>query len=257
MERRKLWLGIMVMGMFCSAALAIAPMGPPVAGLAEGQYAVGLGYAMSEQTLEVSNAGGGTGDGELDDVQSSMYYVCVGYGISDAWSMYVALGMADAEIDADSGDDFDGDSDFGFAVGTKRTLHDNGSDTKWGALFQYSTGETDDKISNTSSYANGHLGPVSAGTLEYDWYEMQLALGPAVQVNEDLCVYGGPFLHFVEADLRHKAGGSVEEAELEQAWELGGYIGALLNLGGSASLSIEFLITGEAWGAGIGAMFPM
>ncbi|MFC1634515.1 hypothetical protein ACFL5Z_06695 [Planctomycetota bacterium] len=256
MEQRKLLLSIMVVGMFSSAALAIAPMGPPVAGLVEGQYAVGLGYAISDMTVELSGPTFGTGDAELD-VENTMYYGCLGYGISNDWNVYVALGMADAEIDADSGDDFDGGADFGFAVGTKRTLHDNGTDTKWGTVFQYSTGETDDKVGVTSSYANQHLSGVSPGTLEYDWYEIQLALGPAIQVNEDVCVYGGPFLHFVEADLRHKAGGFVAEVEIEQAWELGGYIGALINLGSSASLSLEFLITGEAWGAGIGAMFPL
>jgi len=258
MEQKKLFLSMMVVGMVSSAALAIAPMGAPVAGLAQGQSAVGLGYAMSDMTVELSGptTSGTGGDAELD-VENTIYYVCLGHGISNEWSVYVALGMADAEINADSGDDFDGGTDFGFAVGTKRTLHDNGTDTKWGAVFQYCTGESDDKISRTSSYANGHLSSVSPGTLEYDWYEIQLALGPAVQVNEDVCVYGGPFLHFAEADLRHKAGGVTSEVEIEQAWELGGYIGALLNLGGNASLSLEFLITGEAWGAGIGALFPL
>jgi len=250
----------MVVGMFGSAALAIAPMGPPVATLSEGQSAVGLGYAYSDMTLELSGPTGavvGTGDGELD-LENNIYYGCLAYGISNTWSAYVALGAADAEIDADAGSDFEGGTDFCFAVGTKRTLHDNGSDTKWGTVFQYGTGESDDKISVTSGYANWHLFPVSPGTLELDWYEMQLALGPAVQVNEDLCLYGGPFLHFAEADLRHKSlGGSTYEVELEQAWELGGYIGALMNLGSGASLSLEFLITGEAWGFGIGAMFGL
>jgi opacity protein-like surface antigen len=255
MEQRKLLLSMMVVGMLSSAALALAPMGPPVATLAEGQAAVGLGYAMSDMTVELSGPTFGLGDAELD-VENTMYYGVIGYGISSEWNAYVALGFADAEIDADSGDDFEGGADFGFAVGTKRTLHDNGTDTKWGTVFQYSTGETDDKISVVSQYANFHLTAVP-GTIEYDWYEIQLALGPAVQVNEDLCLYGGPFLHFAEGDLRHKAGGVTAEFELEQAWELGGYIGALLNLGGSASLSAEFLITGEAWGAGIGVMFPL
>jgi len=257
MRQKNLLFIMMVVGMMSSLALAVTPMGPPVATLGQGQYALGLGYAMSEQSLEVSGPTGGTGDAELDDVQSNMYYGVVGYGISDAWNVCLALGMADAEFDADTGDDFDGDSEFGFGVSVKRTLHDNGSDTKWGTVFQYYTGESEDKNTVASTYANGSLSISGAGTLEYDWYEMQLALGPSVQVNEDICVYGGPFLHFVEADLRHKSGGSVAEVELEQLFELGGYIGALLNLGSNASLSVEFLITGEAWGAGIGAMFPL
>lgn len=256
MERRKLWLGLMLMGMFCSSALAIAPMGPPVAGLAEGQYAVGAGVAMTDQTLEVSGPLGGlTGDGEVD-VENMMYYGIVGYGISNDWNIAVALGMADAEIDADSGgSDFDGDMEFGFGLQTKRTLHDNGSDTKWGTIFQYCRGSSEDKISRDSTFGHNAI-DVSAGRkVEFEWYEMQLALGPAVQVSQDVCVYGGPFLHFLEGDMEVQ--NSQDEYELEQRLELGGFIGALLNLGGSASVSIEFLITGEAWGAGIGAMFPL
>ena len=262
MKQRRLWLGLMVVGMFSSAALAITPMGPPVAGLAEGQYAVGLGFALTDQTLEVSGpiGTGLTGDAELDDFSSTMYYGCIGYGISDVWNIGLALGMADAEFSADSsGDDFDGDSEFGFGVVAKRTLHDNGTDTKWGTIFQYCTGESSDSITRSSTYGNNSFGAGPSYDLELDWYQIQLALGPAVQVNEDVCIYGGPFIHLFEGDIRvdSTSPSGDYEVELEQAWELGGFIGMLLNLGGSAQLSLEFLITGEAWGAGIGAMFPL
>ncbi|MBL7188421.1 MAG: hypothetical protein ISS70_19010 [Phycisphaerae bacterium] len=73
-----------------------------------------------------------------------------------------------------------------------------------------------------------------------------------VPVCEGVCLYGGPFLNFTEADLEIK--GSREEYELEQRLQLGAYIGALVSLGDpNASLSAEFLWTGEAWGVGIGA----
>ena len=245
MEQRKMLLSIMVVGMLSSAALAIAPMGPPVAGLSQGQYAVGLGYAMSDETVEVSGPFSGSDD-ELD-VERTMYYGCLGYGISNDWNVYAAIGMADAEIDIENtSEDFDGDAEFGFAVGSKRTLYDNGTDTKWGTIFQYCTGETEDKMFGEN--------------VELDWYQIQLALGPAVQINEDICLYGGPFLYFLEADVKIEndiAPGVHSYEEFEQAWELGGYIGGLINLGASAQLSIEFLFTGEGWAAGIGAMFPM
>ena len=257
MKQRKMLLSIMVVGMFSSAALAITPMGPPVAGLAEGQYALGLGYAIADQSLEISGPVATTsGDAEID-VENMAYYGCIGYGISNEWSIGLALGAADAEFDADSGGtDFDGDSEFGFAVQTKRTLHDNGNDTKWGTIFQYCRGSSEDKTSASTTYGNGAIGAISANKkVELDWYEMQLALGPAVQVNEEICIYGGPFLHFVEGDLKYQ--GSQYEYELEQLFELGGYIGLMYDLGNRASLSLEFLATGETWGAGIGAMFPM
>jgi hypothetical protein len=263
MEQRKLLLSIMVVGMFSSAALAVTPMGAPVAGLAEGQYSLGLGFALTDQTLEVSGPVGSlTGDAELD-VESMLYYGCIGYGISNEWNIGLALGMADAEFDADStspaGDDFDGDSEFGYGVVVKRTLYDNGDDTKWGTIFQYCTGESSDKISRSSSYGNSAFSAGANYDLELDWYQIQLALGPAVQVNEELCIYGGPFIHLFEGDIKvdSTSPGADAEYELEQLFELGGYIGLMLDLGNRASLSLEFLATGEAWGAGIGAMFPM
>jgi hypothetical protein len=263
MRQKKWWLGILVIGMFSSAAMAVAPMGPPVATLTEGQSAVGLGYAYSDADLEVSGPLSGlTGDAELDSFTNNMYYGCIAYGISDTWNVCVAAGAADAAFDADgSGKDFDGDTDFGFAVQAKRTLHDNGSDTKWGTLFQYSRGKSSDTIQVAAGGQTfgRHAISMSAGknNVDLDWYEVQLALGPAVQVNEDLCVYGGPFLHFLEGDLSIKDSSAQAEYELQQLWELGGYVGAVLNIGSNASLSLEFLYTGDGWGAGVGAMFPI
>jgi len=265
MRQKKWWLGILVIGMFSSAAMAVAPMGPPVATLTEGQSAVGLGYAYSETDVELAGpVFPSTGEAKLENFTNNMYYGCLAYGISDAWEVYAAAGAADAAFDADSGKDFDGDTDFGFAVGVKRTLHDNGSDTKWGTVFQYARGQSSDTIrvpaGVNQSFGNGEIslpGPDSL-SFDLDWYEVQLALGPAVQVNEDLCVYGGPFLHFFEGDLNGKdATGGRGEYEIQQLWELGAYVGAVLNVGSNASLSVEFLYTGEGWGAGVGAMFPI
>ena len=256
MERKTLLLAVLAMGAFGSAALALAPMGPPVSMLPEGQYAGGLGYAYSEMTLEVSGPlSGVTGDGELDDVQNNIYYISLGYGISDTWSVYGAVGMADAGFDADTGSDFDGDTQSGFAIGTKRTLQDNGGNIKWGTVFQYCRGQSEDKINAIAgqSFGNGSIG-LSSGVqkAELDWYEIQLAVGPAVQVRDNLCVYGGPFLHFVEGDLEFPWNNA--QFDLEQRSELGAYIGALYNLKSDITLSAELLATRDAWGIGIGAM---
>jgi hypothetical protein len=260
MRQKKVWLGILVIGMFGSAAMAVAPMGPPVATLGEGQAAFGLGYAYSNADVEVSGPLTGlTGDAELDNFTNNMYYGCIAYGISDEWNVCVAAGAADAAFDADgSGKDFDGDTDFGFAVQATRTLYDNGSDTKWGTLFQYSRGESSDTIQSAGQSFGHDAIPLGSGNydLDLDWYEVQLALGPAVQVNPDLCIYGGPFLHFLEGDLSVK-NATQDEYELQQLWELGGYIGAVINIGANASVGLEFLYTGDGWGAGVGAMFPM
>ncbi len=254
MVRKKLLVAVMVMGVFGSAAFALAPMGPPVAMLPQGQYAGGIGYAFSEMTLEVSGPITVTGDGELDDVQSNIFYINLGYGISDTWSVYGAIGMADAEFDADAGSDFNGDTQAGFAVGTKRTLQDDGGKIKWGTVLQYCRGQSEDKINAISgqSFGDGSIG-LSSGVqkAELDWYEIQLAVGPAVQVRDNLCVYGGPFLHFVEGDLEFPWNNA--QYELEQRSEIGAYIGALYQVKADTALSAEILTTNDAWAIAIGA----
>ena len=139
MEKRKLLLSIMVVGMFGSAALALAPMGPPTAELPQGGYNAGFGYAFSKMKLDVQGGAPTTGESVLV-VRSNMYYGCLGYGISDDWNVYGAAGAADADFNGEgNGTNFDGNLKFGFALGTKRTLAENGK-TKWGVLAQYARG---------------------------------------------------------------------------------------------------------------------
>lgn len=263
MEQKKLLLSIMVVGMISSAALAVAPIGPPVAGLAEGQYAVGISYTRADLEVEISGpfVGARVGHKAVQNAESTGYYAHLGYGISDTWCAQVTLGMANLDADADrtwagpQGKDFHGDHKFTFGVGTKKTLHDNGNGTKWGTAFQYLRGRSSDRITQPTSFGNGAISVSLPVNIDVDWYLMQLAMGPSFQVNEDLCFYGGPFLMFLEADVTIK--NAPIELEIEQAFELGVFIGTMINLGGAAGLNLEFLYTSESWGAGIGAMFPL
>jgi len=257
MERKQLLLAVLVMGVSGSAALALAPMGPPVATLPQGQYAGGIGYAFSKMDLEVSGPiGSVAGEAELHDVENNIYYISLGYGISNTWSIYGAVGTADTEFDADVGSDFNGDTDTGFAIGTKRTLHDDGGKVKWGTVLQYCRGQSEDKFNAPAgqAFADGGISGFAVGyqEAELDWYEIQLALGPVVQVRDNICVYGGPFLHFLEGDLNFPV--DQTEYELEQLSEIGAYIGALYNVKTNTTLSAEILATDDAWGIAIGAM---
>ena len=267
MVRRKMLLSVVVVGMLSSAAFALAPMGPPMAPLPQGQYAAGLGYAFSDMNLEVSgpltDLPGGAA--VLNDLQVNMYYGALVYGIADDWNVYAALGLAGAEFPGDgAAPDFDGDDKFAYAVGCKRTLaKDEESGTVWGTVFQFAQGSSEDTITTTSSaygtWGNGAVSipaPSEASSrridAELDWYAIQLAVGPTIPLCEGVCLYGGPFLHLVEADLEVKT--SRYEYELEQHVELGGYVGLQAELGDpNVLLGAEFLWTGEAWGFGIGA----
>jgi len=270
MVRRRMLLSVVVVGMFSAAAFAIAPMGPPMAPLPQGQYAGVGGYAFSDQNLEISGPGssiaGTGGEAYLSDIQSSMYYGGLVYGVADGWNVYGVLGIADAEWDGDGPSaDFDGGSGFAFAIGCKKTIFtDEESGTVWGTVFQFSQARRiDDKFTPTGgsadTWGNGHIGVGAASgqsAAELDLYAIQLAAGPTVPLCEGVCVYGGPFLNFVEGDLEVKmlSTGGRSNYELEQHLELGGYVGLQAELGDpNILLGAEFLWTGEAWGVGIGA----
>jgi len=264
MVRRKLLLSVVVVGMISSAAFALAPLGPPAAGLDQGQYGAGIVYGFSDMTLELSgplsSPGGHPGEAVINDVQTNLYMVGLGYGISNDWSLYGGVGFANAEFPGDgSAADFEGDDGFSFAIGTKRTLAES-EDTKWGVVAQLTQGKSEDNVrlaSPAGTWGNGRISMPSGSSVsqtKLEWYEVQLAVGPTVPLSEDVCIYGGPFLHFAEADLELK-GNSRYEYEIEQKLQLGAYIGTLISLGDpNASLMAELLYTGEGWGVGIGAM---
>jgi hypothetical protein len=267
MERRLLpgVFVVFVLGVFSSTAVALPPMGPPCATLNQGQFSVGFDYGYSEMDVEVSGPIGANKDAEIEDFESNMYLATLAYGISNEWEVFTRLGMADAEFDADStpagGSDFDGGSEFAFAVGTKRTLADDGN-VKWGCLFQFLWSEADDKTDpNTSTgFGNGALTVPGGTKIDMDWYEIQLAMGPTFQVAEGVSLYGGPFLYFMEGDAEAGPISSQEEIELEQVSEFGGYVGGVVDLSdlmANATLHGEVQFTSDAFAFAIGANIPI
>jgi len=262
MVRRRVFLSVMVVGMFSAAAFAIAPMGPPMAPLPQGQYAGALGYAFSDMNLEISGPLGASTAGEamVSDIQTNMYYGGLVYGVADGWNLYGVVGMADAEFPGDgTSPDFDGDEGFAFAIGCKKTISkDEESGTVWGTVFQFSEARRiDDSFRPVAAgtWGNGLISQGSSGLTEaeLELYEIQLAAGPTVPLCEGVCLYGGPLLHFVEGDLEVKNDGNRYEYDLEQHLEIGAYVGAQAELADNILLGAEFLWTGEAWGLGIGA----
>ena len=246
-------VAVTVVGFFGSTALALDPIGPPVAGCKQNQFSAGFEFAFGEMDLEVSGPGISTANNReavLKDVESRKYFARIGYGLSDDWEIFTRLGVADAEVEGDSGyPDFDSDHEFAFGVGTKKTFIDNG-DVKWGAVFQFSWAELDDRFSSQSiSFANGALSTSYATKIELDWYEIQLALGPQWMVDEGIYLYGGPFLHFLEGDIDVITSGvsTRYEHELEQESEFGGFVGCLVELDPQIAANVEGQIMSDAW----------
>jgi len=230
MEKRKrmllLVVALMVAVLWSSAAWALRPMGPPMAGLKQSQMSVGFDFSWSKMNLE---ADGGT----AEDVESLAYLANLGYGIADNWEAFIRLGLAGITVDNDEPgeEDFEGDNQFAYGFGTKVTFAEDDALT-WGGLFQIDWTKSEDS------------------DVEIDSYGIQIAAGPTYQM-EGMGLYGGPFLHFVGGEV-DTPGGTID---IEQESIFGGYVGAQFDIAENASWNIEYQLTGDASGIGVGIVW--
>jgi opacity protein-like surface antigen len=219
MEKKMLLVAVvlMVVALAGSSALALPPMGPPTAGLKTGQFRVGVEYSYSDVDMKLEGH-------KIDGVTSNMILSNLGYGIMDEWEAFVRLGVANVDVE-----DFSGDYGFAWGLGTKVTFLKQ-ENLNWGALFQMTWTNSDDDV-------------------KFDFYDMQIALGPTWKLNDTLSIYGGPFAHFINGD--------VDGADLEEDSSFGGYVGVEAALADNTSLFGEFQFTGGAvaFATGVGWKF--
>ncbi len=231
---------VIMLVVLCAAnTVAFDLMGPPTAQLKQGQFSVGAEYLWSETDVDVDNivvGGISLGSVTLDNFESNKVYGNLGYGITDDWEAFLRLGAVNSE-----------DSDFEFAIGggTKINLSESeDGKVKWGVLAQLSW------VSLDLDDESGLIGatPWSLTSQELDILEIQIAFGPEYKIKENVSIYGGPFLHFIEGDYDATATVSGTpfgiSADIEEDSIFGGYIGANIALFDKTSLNIEYQFTG-------------
>jgi opacity protein-like surface antigen len=233
------------------SALAIGPLGPPTAGLKQGQFGLAIEYGYSNSDIKVS--GSGAGD-TLDDVKSNAFIAQPGFGVTDDLEVYALLGGADARFDG-----FNDGYDFAYGFGTKLTFLKE-TDRSWGAMFEMDWRSAEDSGA------------------DIDYYEMTIAIGPTLHITDIFRIYGGPFFYILNGDIDVDDGGGSEgppvpiesirtagisamslsdlsgnSYDLEEESGFGGYIGAELDLNPNTSWYNEFQFTGNsgAFGTGI------
>jgi hypothetical protein len=252
-------------------------MGPPKALLGQDQWSIGLEYARQSVDLESF----GTvkdilvnvppfpfvtvedGEHKIQDLESNVVLCQVGYGLSGGWDVFLRLGAADAEDDiernypdgaTDLYEGFDGSFGFAWGLGTRATFWQDG-DVSWGGLVQVTWLEPDDSDIGLSGDTN------FSGNAEIDFWELQIAVGPTVQMDDNFRIYGGPFLHFVDGDL--ELSGQTDDAgtqirveasgDIEEESQFGGFAGAHWDMNENTACYIEGQLTADAWSIGIGA----
>ena len=203
------------------SALALAPMGPPTAGLKTGQFRAGVEYSYSNVDMKLE------GD-KVNNVTSNMIFGNLGYGIMDEWEAFVRLGVANADYDDES---ISGNYGFAWGFGTKATFLKQ-ENLNWGALFQMTWTDSKDKSQD----------------VKFDFYDMQIAVGPTWKLDNTFSIYGGPFVHLIDGKVEFTDG----HGDLKQDSEFGGYVGAEAALAANTSLFGEFQFTGAGWAIGTG-----
>ncbi len=265
---------LMVVGVSSTAVYALPPMGPPKALLGQDRWEVGVEYGRQNMDLEAVGkvietqviSGFVTtrkGQHNINDLKSNIIMGKAGYGINDNWDAFVRLGLADAKGDIeqiypdnvkDKFKGYDGSFGFGWGFGTRATFWQD-DELSWGGLFQITWLEPDGSSISLSG------DPEFSGDAEIDIREIQIAIGPTWRVDDNIRIYGGPFLHFVDGDLDISGRTVYMETEIlmetsgdiEEKSQFGGYVGTHLDVDENTSCFIECQLTGDAWGIGIGA----
>jgi len=246
-------IGVMLIS---TQVLAFDIMGPTTSRLKDsGKTSVGVEYFWSSMEIDADSiseldlTSDTIGDFEVDKITANL-----ALGMGRGAEIFFRFGVAD--VAPDNNNDWGGipgnmgssDEVLVLGGGAKWTLYD-GEDFAWGLLTQVSWSEYD---------FDGRSYPVGAYDVvlspEFEMVEVQIATGPIFQINEDMIIFGGPFLYFLngDADFDGTIDGSSAaiSADLDHESILGGYIGAGLELGPKASLAFEVQATSGSYGMG-------
>ena len=222
-------------GLLNSNSLALTPIGSPLATLDRGQFAAGFGYAYSKGEWEGHVFGLTV---TVEDIELDTYMANLCFGLDDAVELQIDLGATTY----DDGD-MTSSGDFAGGVGLKITFAEHDK-VKLGSAFMIHWYEASDS-------------GVTLGipwTENDDWTEIQIAVGPSYE-NGRLRLYGGPFLHFIDGDADGTIAGFPVSGDFEEESNVGGFVGAQLDLDDNTRLGIEYLFTGSDYGIGASIRF--
>lgn len=256
MKTRILLLCVVLVGLCGSIALALDPMGPPKANLQKGLWSIGVEHSYSD--MDIRRKGGYPGDMGLKYMRAKVKvqktYANIGYGLSDNVVGFFRLGLGSGDFDRGTASDTsiewegNGDTEFIWGGGFKATLSQDDS-VSWGILAQYSWG----------TYGGTQKRKSNGNKRDYDitMNELQIAVGPTFSITDDIQLYGGPFLHYIDGE--YKEDGSDPEDHvyktIEQKTEFGGYVGLCVDLNANTIINIEYQDTGDAWAIAGGITF--
>lgn len=238
MSRKLLILTLVLFGMFCAQAVAVAPLGPPAANLGKGNTNIGIGYTYSKMDLKF-NSGTSPGGGpafQMDDIKTHGVFIDVGRGFNDKWEAFVRIGAGSTRASDNVGGTaihtHDPDSGYAVGFGTKWTFCQPREDLKFGGIFQilWSKVESEAKIGGNKWVTDTSM------------TEIQFAVGPDYQIRENVSLYGGASFTIVDGKFdgkRKNAAGTIAY-DIDSGALFGGFIGTSIDINENAAFNIEW-----------------
>lgn len=251
-----------------SSALGLTSIGPPASNIGKGQFALGFDYTHSEYDLEWK---GDTSvlfpefdlqfnqydvEVETKNQKTDAYLAKISYGLAEGSELFVRLGTAE--------------SDFAWGVGAKTTLAKSPK-LDWGLAIQASWL----RFEETETVGPFYIEDIVFGPFivdgEMDVTAIQIVTGPVLKLDK-LHLYGGPFLSWLKADSDFKATGNftvdIPEVgsvstpviwtgsfDVENDFQLGGYIGLSLEIIENLNLNAEYQMTKDSQVMRFGMMY--
>ncbi len=250
MKRRFLAIAIVlpVMGIWAPSALALDTLGPPAAaGLDQGQSSLGFDYAHSSMDLKLHNTKRSDNYGGSENLPSwkikhfmtDVVTAKIGYSVTNDLECFVRLGALTTEDSKGTlsvgsvkymGDMKDMGFDYGFGAKATFWKQDN---LKVGGILQFGYAKPEGKV----RIDRGETIGVVKCSSRVELREVQMAVGPTYKLSDDASIYGGPFLHYVNGNMRFEGNSSLYpeynekySADISQQNCFGGFVGMQLDL---------------------------
>lgn len=264
-------LVLIMIGLGPATALALDPIGPPLAEVEKGWYKVGIDYSFSDMDIELGEAdfdqyvggekrsSGSAPSVTLEGFQPHKVYANVGYGVFDNWQAFLRLGAATANAGGkvwDLGEEFDGSLDLAVGGGIKATFYE-GFYTTIGGLAQVNYTRYDGNFSASDWSAPDFV--------SIDLAELQVALGVTYRWTQRLSVYAGPFAYMALGNFEGSFSTTDDNIaglirtdytrDIDEGPTFGGFLGARIMMSDDRFFNIEYQQTSDASAVGAGLMF--
>ncbi len=235
---KRVLLCLFVVLLLVSMTFASTPLGPPVAGLRQGQLRLGVDYGNMDGDIEIE-------DLEVEGVEANIVLANIGLGITKDFELYGLVGITDGDYD-EAGEEFNSSFEDAYGFGTKMTFAQDEC-LSWGAVYQMVWLRPEDNV---------NIGATEL-EVEADIYDIKAAVGPCYNSN-GIMIYGGPMLYYLEGEVDAELPGIASvDGDIDQDVQFGGYGGIGLNLSENVTLTGEYQYTHdvESWGASLSWKF--